>query len=125
MTSTDVFVTATRWKLGWELELDSGGVTQVRTLATAAQQVRDYLDTVEPDVDHTGWSITIIPEIGPALDAVKQARAATDAAQVATKQAARQTREAVRGLREQGLSVADTAAIMGLSRGRVSQLMAA
>ena len=125
MTITNVNVTATRWKLGWELELDRGGVTQVRTLANATQQILDYLDTVEPDVDHADCNITVIPAIGPALDAVREAKAATESAQVATKQAARQMREAARGLREQGLSVADTAAIMGLSRGRVSQLMAA
>ena len=46
-----VRVTATRWHLGWELELDGGGVTQARTLDKAEQQVRDRLDTVDPVTD--------------------------------------------------------------------------
>ena len=54
-----VTVRATHWKLGWELELDGGGITQTRTLATAVQQVRDYLDTVDPLVDHSMWTIRL------------------------------------------------------------------
>ncbi len=32
-------VTVTRWDDGWELELDPESITQVRTLAKAAEQV--------------------------------------------------------------------------------------
>jgi len=65
MNESHVNVTATRWELGWELTLESGGVTQSRTLREAQQQVRDYLDTTEPEVDHSGWIVFVAPEIGP------------------------------------------------------------
>ena len=53
---------------------------------------------------------------------VAAARAATDAAADASREAARRSREVVRELRAEGYSVADTAAILGVSRGRISQL---
>jgi DNA-directed RNA polymerase specialized sigma24 family protein len=122
MMSQQVTVTATRWKFGWELELDRGGVTQVRALGRAAQQVRDYLDTVDPDADHSDWVINVVPEIGPLYAEARQAKAEADAAASATLAAARRMRRAVRDLRGSGLSVSDTATVLGLSRGRVSQL---
>jgi len=121
----NVTVAATKWALGWELELDSGGVTQVRSLGMAAQQVRDYLDTIDPETDHTSWSIAIVPTIGPAFDKVREAKVATEAAKAATIQAAQQMRQAVRELHAAGLSITDMAAVLDLSKGRVSQLMAA
>ena len=120
-----VTVTATRWDLGWELELDGGGVTQSRTLDKAVQQVRDYLDTIDAAIPHDTWEIDIVPAIGPVLDQAREARAAADLAASATADAARKMRRAVRGLRDAGLSVTDTAAVLGVSRGRVSQLTAA
>jgi DNA-directed RNA polymerase specialized sigma24 family protein len=122
MMSQQVTVTATRWKLGWELELDRGGVTQARTLDRAVQQVRDYLDTVDPDTVHDDWAIDVVPEIGPLYAEARRAKADADAAATATATAAKRMRRAVRDLRESGLSVSDTAAVLGLSRGRVSQL---
>ncbi|MDR1808059.1 MAG: antitoxin HicB [Propionibacteriaceae bacterium] len=122
--SGQVTVRATRWQLGWDLELVGGGVTQVRTLARAAAQVRDYLDTVDPAIDHAGWEIDVVPEIGPALTDVRRAQAAVAAAKAASQAAARDLRQAVRRLREAGLSVSDAAAILGVSRGRISQLSA-
>jgi DNA-directed RNA polymerase specialized sigma24 family protein len=86
------------------------------------QQVRDYLDTVEPDTDHTDWVVHVVPELGALGADVAAARAATDAAADASREAARRSREVVRELRAEGYSVADTAAILGVSRGRISQL---
>lgn len=46
-------VTARRWKRGWELHIPDEGVAQVRTLATATQQVRDYISSLhDVDADH-------------------------------------------------------------------------
>lgn len=56
---TTIDVTATRWDGGWELAIDGEPVTQVRAFEHAEQQVRDYLDTVEPDVDHSGVSVRL------------------------------------------------------------------
>lgn len=52
-------VTATQWESGWELSIDGEPVTQVATLDNANQQVRDYLDTVEPNVDHSSDDVRI------------------------------------------------------------------
>jgi len=123
MTSR-VTVEATRWELGWELTLNTGGVTQTRTLATAVQQVRDYLDTIHPEIDHSTWDIDVMPQIGPVLDQARQAQAASETARQATKEAAAMMRQAVSALRATGLSMSDTASILGVSKGRISQLAA-
>lgn len=118
-----ITVTATRWARGWELTIGTDQHTQVVTLDRAVQQIRDYLDSTDPAVDHSGWDIDIaIPELGDIATKVTQAQQATEAAAAATRQAARQSREAVRQLRDAGYSVTDSAAILGVSRGRVSQL---
>lgn len=118
---TTITVTAQRWDDGWELIIDNEHATQVHTLDRAAQQVRDYLDTDHPEVDHSDWEIDIIPCI-EGWDQVKEARQATHDAARAQERAAAKSRAAVRALRAQGLSVTDCAQIMGISRGRVSQL---
>ncbi|MGC3955223.1 MAG: antitoxin HicB [Propionicimonas sp.] len=120
---TEVTVTARRWARGWELWLDDHHVTQSTTLADAEQQVRDYLDTDRAEVDHSAWRITIIPELGSLGQEVSAARRATEAAAAANVDAARRSREAARHLREAGYSVTDAAIIMGVSRGRFSQLV--
>lgn len=53
-------VTAHRWSSGWELHLDGEHITQVATLDKAEQQIRDYLDTVSPEVDHGSWTVEVI-----------------------------------------------------------------
>ena len=74
---TSIIVTAQRWESklggGWELLNGDHAMTQVRRLSDARQQVIDYLDTIDPDVDHRDWDITIIPAI-PQAQSVKQAR---------------------------------------------------
>lgn len=118
-----VTVTARRWERGWELEIDGEAHTQVTALERAKQQVRDYLDTVDPDVDHSDWEIVVVPELGELGDEVARARKATEEAAAASKAAARRSREAVRRLRDAGYSVTDSAVILGLPRGRVSQFV--
>ena len=122
---TQLIVTAQRWdsKLGggWELLDGDHAMTQVRRLSDARQQVIDYLDTVDPDVAHADWDIIIIPAI-PQATLVEQAKAATKEAADAQATAAAQSREVARSLRASGLSIDDTAWIMGVSRSRISQL---
>jgi DNA-directed RNA polymerase specialized sigma24 family protein len=120
---SEVFVTASRWALGWDLEVDGLGATQVRTLAKAEQQVRDYLDTLDPSTDHAHWVIHVVPDIGDILDDIRQAREATLAAARAQAAAGRKMRDVAHRLRAQGLSMADTAILLGVSKGRVSQLV--
>lgn len=116
-------ITAHRWSGGWELHLNGEPITQVRTLAKAEQQVRDYLDTVEPEVDHSALPITVIPELGALGDKVAAAREATAAAAAAVGAAAKRSRATAQALHDAGFSVTDSAAILGVSRGRVSQLV--
>lgn len=119
-----ITVSAQRWKLGWDLVISPDESTQVRTLDKAQQQVRDYLDTTYPDISHDDWTIDIVPDLGSVLDDIRQAQAASQAAAAAQSEAARQMRLAVRKLRSDGLSTTDVAAILGVSRGRVTQLAA-
>lgn len=55
-----VTVTARAWAHGWELILNENHATQVRTLDRAQQQVRDYLDTLDPDVDHSTTMVILV-----------------------------------------------------------------
>ncbi|QKT08417.1 antitoxin HicB [Gordonia sp. X0973] len=119
----NITATAHRWDHGWELWLNDEAATQVTTLDNAVEQVRDYLDTVDPDTDHSDWEITIEPAIGDLADAVRAARSATVHASEATVEAAAKSRAVARQLRDAGFSVTDSAAILGVSRGRVSQLV--
>ena len=59
---TDITVTAVKWDGGWELWSGDDCWTQVANLDRAAQQVKDYLDTVDPDTDHSTWSVAVIPQ---------------------------------------------------------------
>lgn len=115
-------VTARQWSGGWELEIDEDNITQVRTLANATDQVIDYLDTVNPDVDHSSWEIRIIPDLGELTERIAESKRATAHAADLQVEAARLSREVVRDLRARHLSVSDVAAVLEISRGRVSQL---
>lgn len=117
-----IIATAKRWGRGWELSLDGEVATQVGTLDKAEQQVRDYLDTIEPAVDHTDWTIAIEPELGDLSQRIVAARHATIKAQQLQESAAKDARAVVHDLRAAGISVADSATILGISHGRVSQL---
>lgn len=116
-------VTAHRWEHGWELSLNGEVVTQVTTLDKSEQQVRDYLDTIEPNVDHSNVDINVVPDLGALGEHVTTARKATAEAARSQEAAAALSRQVARELRESGLSITDSATILGVSRGRVSQLV--
>jgi predicted transcriptional regulator len=121
-TITTYTVTAKRWKHGWELHIDGVGVTQSKTLATADQMVRDYIETLT-DRDVSRDDVVITAELGALGKKVRTVRAQVDAAESAQRDAAKAKRQLADDLRAAGLSVSDTAAILGVSRGRVSQLI--
>ncbi|MGO8885867.1 MAG: helix-turn-helix domain-containing protein [Streptosporangiaceae bacterium] len=114
-------VTAKRWKHGWELHIDGVGVTQSRTLDTAEQMVRDYIETLT-DKDVSGDKIVITPDLGELDRKVTTVRELLAAADRQQQEARNSYRALAADLRAAGLSVSDTAAILGVSRGRVSQL---
>jgi len=115
-------VTAKRWEHGWELHIDGIGVTQSRLLSDAETMVRDYLAADDvPDAETA--AITIRPDLGGLEDLVLAVRAQTERAQNEQQDAAKAARNLVTQLRQAGLSVADTAAVLGVTKGRVSQLV--
>jgi hypothetical protein len=120
-TSSEHAVTAKRWGPGWELDIDGIGATQSKTLATAEQMIRDYIETLT-DQDVSGADLAITPELGALEKKVKTVRAQVDAAERTQRDAAHAKRQLADDLRSAGLSVSDTAALLGVSRGRVSQL---
>jgi len=115
-------VTAKRWEHGWELHIDGIGVTQSRLLSDAEAMVRDYLATDDISDAETA-EVTISPDLGGLEDLIHAVRAQTEGAQVAQQEAARAARNLVTQLRQAGLSVADTATILGVTKGRISQLV--
>lgn len=58
-----VNVTFERWAHGWELTIEGEGdvSTQCAALSGAGRQVRDYLDTIDPEVDHSDWEVVLTP----------------------------------------------------------------
>jgi DNA-directed RNA polymerase specialized sigma24 family protein len=115
-------VSAVPWEHGWELHIDGEGVTQTRTLDKAAGQVRDYLATL-----HGGeyGDVEVIVEPGiRQRELIATAKAHASAAAEMQARASQEMREAVRQLRQDGYSVTDAATLLGISRGRVSQLIA-
>lgn len=113
---------ARRWAGGWELEIDADNMTQVRNLGHARQQIVDYLDTVDSDTDHSGWDISIVPELGAITVEIREAKEATARAAGLQAEAAKANRKVVKDLRSQHLSLAEVAAVLNISKGRVSQL---
>lgn len=114
-------ITARRWSGGWELWDGDYVCTQVRTLAKARHQMLDYLDTIEPHIDHSTYTINITPEI-PSNANVQDAIEASQNAESAQRAAYQASRHTVRALKADGFSLADIGFIMGLSRARISQL---
>lgn len=114
-------VRARRWAHGWELHIDGIGVTQTTGLGDAEAMIRDYL-RIDDLADWNSADIDIIVDLdGLELEVEESRREVADAAS-AQVAAAERSREVVRKLRSSGLSINDTARIMSVSRGRVSQL---
>lgn len=119
---TSVAVTARRWTRGWELELDEENVTQVSSLSHAPQQVRDYLDTIRPDISHSEWKINIVFGDSDLAEEITTMKEMTSKAAELQIEAGRKSRAVVRDLRSLGLSVSEVATALDISKGRVSQL---
>lgn len=113
-----------RWEHGWELTLegDAEVCTQCVTLAAARQQVRDYLDTVAPEVDHSDWAVTLQPADPALAERVTVARAAARDAEVAQERADRESRALVAQLSSAGHTGTEIAAILDITRGRARRL---
>jgi len=112
---------ARRWERGWELHIAGVGVTQVRRLADAEQQSRDFISTISGRSAKND-EIELEFDLDDLGERARQARIATQNAAALQQDAAVQIRAVVTDLRKEGFCVADIATILGVSNGRVSQL---
>lgn len=123
MTGSRVTARAVRWKHGWELWDGDEVLTQSGTLADAVGEVQDYLATALGG-DPEDYLVSIEVDLGGAEADVSEAARMVADSQVASVAAANRWRQLAARLRfELGLSVRDTATVMGISPGRVSQLV--
>jgi predicted XRE-type DNA-binding protein len=124
---TIVDVAAQRLEQGWELHLsdDRGpiGVIPARRLSRAQAVVRHYIactDGVEP----TTVAVRITVQFGNGLDdEILAVRADLEHLERAQRETAARSRRLALLLREAGLSGADIAVVLRVSRQRVSQLV--
>lgn len=113
-----------RW---WLLTIPEvpGAVSQVRNLAQAEEYAREavaYVLGAEPD----SFRLTVTPVLPEDLaDEVREARAAASELEALSTRVSRLSRKAAADLRSAGLTGADTAAVLGVSPQRVSQLLKA
>ncbi|RNL63636.1 antitoxin HicB [Nocardioides marmoriginsengisoli] len=117
-------VTAKQWEHGWELHVEGVGVTQVRTLANAAQQAADLVETMTGEAVSADAMVVRVEIEDGLAERAERVRVLLKDAESASALAAKESREVVAALRAKGLSVTDAAVVMGVSRGRISQLAA-
>ena len=122
--STTIHVTAERWEKGWDLILDEDNATSVTHLKDAEQQVRDYLDTIEPAIDHSDIDIDLTVDLGGLQDDIAIARKETLEAARQQERAAAQLRKAAHSLKSRNIPAADAAVLLEVSKGRGYQLLA-
>lgn len=117
-----ITVTAERGNGVWVLESDNGAVSQVRSLAQAADEMREavaYLAGVtEDDIE-----IDVVPILPTQFTEAQQRaeRLRTESARL-QHEAAQASHEAARTLVGAGLSMRDAATVMGVSHQRIAQL---
>lgn len=115
-------VQAKRWEHGWELHIDGVGVTQSRTLHDAEAMVRDYLE-VDDATDARTAEIHLHLDLDGLEELIRDAKNQVALASFQQEAAAQAWRSVAARCRAVGLSVADTATALGISKGRVSQLI--
>lgn len=120
-----IYVTASRWQHGWDLEIDDENATSVSRLRDAEAQVRDYLDTVEPDIDHSDVSVEVTVDLGGLQDDIVEAKASSVTAAQLQEAAAARIRSLAKELKDRGIPSEDAAVLLGVSRARVYQLLSA
>ena len=117
-------VDARRWEHGWELHVDGVGITQSKSLRSAARMAREYISLVEGISDESTIDVKILPKIGAALSKeVIAARKAVHELADRQREAAALSRAAAKDLARSGLTGADIAVVLDVSPQRVSQLL--
>lgn len=119
-------VFAKRWEHGWELHVEGVGVTQAKSLHSAARMAREYISLVEGISDESTIDVQILPKIGAALGReVIAARKAVHELGERQRKVAALSRATAKDLAGAGLSGADIAVVLNVSPQRVSQLLKA
>ena len=124
MKTYNVF--ATRSPRGWWVleEPKLGAVSQVRSLADAAEEMREpvaYLAGMPEDQ----IEINIVPQLPDTFtEAMAAARESRRAAEEANSRSAEDYRRAAKVLRDEGITLRDIGTLMGVSYQRAGQLVA-
>lgn len=124
---TTIVATATRQGAWWAVEVPVGGevhFTQGRTLAGALEMARDVVAIVAEgmgDRELLQAEVTLETR-GELLAPVETARQAQVVADIARADAKAAQAAAVSSLLGQGLTMQDVATLMGVTKGRVSQI---
>jgi hypothetical protein len=117
-------VEAKRWEHGWELHVEGVGVTQSKSLGSAARMAREYISLVETISDESTIDVEIRPQIdAPLSEKVMAARKAVSELFDRQREVAALSRTAAKDLAESGLSGVDIAVVLDISPQRVSQLL--
>ena len=117
-------VDALRWEHGWELHVNGVGVTQSRSLRSAAGMAREYISLVEGISDESTIDVEIRPTIdNPLGKEVIEARRAVQELAERQHEVAALWRTTAQDLAKSGLSGADIAVVLDVSPQRVSQLL--
>lgn len=124
-TVAPVAVTASRWEHGWDLVIDEENATSIAQLKNAEAQVRDYLDTIDPSVDHSDVPVVVTVDLGGLQKDIAEAKESSANAARLQEEAAVRIRLLAKELKERGISSDDAAVLLGVSRARVYQLLSA
>ncbi len=109
----------------WALDVDGapGVHTQVRRIDQAEQMAREAIAGVL-DIASGSFEVVLVPEMpAPLRTIVEQATTARSQATHAQDTAAQLTRDAARRLVQEGLTVRDAGALLGVSHQRIAQLV--
>lgn len=119
-----VTITAERSPGGfWILEADGIGVSQVRRLDQAIDEMTEPIETML-GVDISEVDVQVVPMLPETYTEERNhAESARSVAVEATSQAAMHSRRAARILADMGLSIRDVGQIMGISHQRAAKLI--
>lgn len=98
------------------------GVTQVNTLDHADRQVRDYICTML-DLDEYTGRVVVVPEVDSVADTIRIMHDLMDTIAELQARSSAARDEVVQQMRAGGYSYADIAGAIGVSKGRVSQIV--
>lgn len=119
-------VTVTREGKWWMIDVpEIGYITQARNLAEVEEMARSLISgATEASADSFEIDVNFdLADLDQAIELSDQARAREVAARAELERAANSRRQAAGALHSSGLSVADTASLLGVTPSRIYQLL--